>query len=467
MKEESGRWSILSYNLYLTGKIFLMRIKNFTEAEKFLLDLVPRAFKKRFPGEVGIERTRYFLDLLDNPQEKMHVVHVAGTSGKGSISFVISHLLSSLGFKTGLVLSPHLLDIRERMQVNNSLISKKKFVEYLNDVLPAFWETKERFGSSPSYFELLVVLAFFIFWKEKVRFAVIETGMGGKYDATNVVDNSNKVCVISRIGFDHMHILGNTLREIAEQKVGIVQKENRVVYLSQKVLNPLISEVIKKKNVEAFAVNNRCFNRVKISEGGTEFRFKCGCYRKRNLLVRSSLLGEFQVWNISLALLTLCVLSSLYNFEIKDNLIKKSLSILQFLGRLHVLKYGKRRLILDGAHNSQKMRALLSSLRKIFPGEKFVFLVAFKKRKNYREMMRMISPLAEEIITTSFSLARSVPPLEVAASTEFKNKMVVEDPKEAVEGLLKSMRGRDGVVCGSLYLLSEVYKIITDRITNY
>lgn len=219
-------------------------IDSFAKAKKYLFDHIPTASPQKFPGELGLKRTKYLLQLIGNPQEKIKIIHVAGTSGKGSVCFYISRLLQTSGFKVGLHISPHLVDVRERCQINNKLIDEKTFYQSLNKIVPYVDQvTKSKYGK-PTYFEILVALVFSIFSQRKVDYAVIETGLGGLLDGTNVVSRKDKLCVLTKIGFDHMTILGNTLTQIARQKAGIIQKNNQVISINQQTS---VKKVIEKK----------------------------------------------------------------------------------------------------------------------------------------------------------------------------------------------------------------------------
>ncbi|HEX7542763.1 MAG TPA: bifunctional folylpolyglutamate synthase/dihydrofolate synthase, partial [Patescibacteria group bacterium] len=171
----------------------MTKIKNFHQAEKYLNLHIPKGFEQTFSGELGLKRAKYFLHLLGDPQEKLKIIHVAGTSGKGSTCYLISSLLAGQGFKVGLHQSPHLTDVAERFQINNQIISKEEFIFYLNKIIPTINIVGKTFHGLPTYFEILVGLAYLIFYEKKVDYAVMETGLGGWYDGTNIVSRSDKL----------------------------------------------------------------------------------------------------------------------------------------------------------------------------------------------------------------------------------------------------------------------------------
>ena len=228
-----------------------MQITTYKQAINYLHSHIPGDAKQVFSGDKGLDRVRHLLKLLGNPQEKIKIIHIAGTSGKGSTAYILSNLIRSQNFKVGLTVSPHLLDIRERIQINNTLIDKKIFTKNLNDIAEKVKEIDTKKYGQLTYFELLTVLAFYTFYKEEVDYAVVETGLGGLLDATNVVTSENKICVITKIGFDHTHILGKRLTDIALQKAGIIQKNNTVVVTWQrKEIEQLFKNVSENKNAQ-------------------------------------------------------------------------------------------------------------------------------------------------------------------------------------------------------------------------
>ncbi len=402
---------------------------------------------------------------LGDPQEKLRVIHIAGTSGKGSTSYLISSALMSQGFKTGLHLSPHILDIRERCLINNQYISQKQFVEYLRDVMPAVQAVEQSELGMPTYFEIMVAMAYFIFWKERVDFAVIETGLGGLFDGTNVVRNPSKIAVITRIGLDHMQVLGNTYAKIAQQKAGIIHQGNTVVSAWQNANARLvIKEEAKKKRARIyFLQRGKEFNLIKTSLSGITFEFS---FKTLRCSMTVGLLGEHQAQNAALALGALVVASKQYSFDINLQSAKQQLSRVRFPGRMDVRKMSSKTVILDGAHNPQKMASFLKALQTLFPQKKFHFLIAFKKGKEAEKMLAQIVPFASSITFTGFftnsqglSLISQNPGElpKLLASTNIPVS-ITETP---AEGLQKALTCQEDavVITGSLYLLSELYQL--------
>jgi dihydrofolate synthase/folylpolyglutamate synthase len=418
-----------------------MKITNLEQAQEFLFQHIPKKKQKTFPGSLGLERTKYFLKLLGDPQNKLKIIHIAGTSGKGSTAYLTSLLLYSLGFRVGLHISPHLVDIRERFQISGKKISKEEFSSYLNEILPIIFKVgKSKYGEL-TYFEILVGLAFYIFFKKRVDYTVMETGMGGWYDATNVVSREDKLVILTKIGLDHIEILGKTISKIAFQKAKIIQEKNIVFSTIQKSqAKKVIENIAKEKKAKIIFIKNK-------------IDYQLG------------LIGSHQAENASLALATVSYLSKRDKFRFNKRIVSKVLKSANFPGRFEIFKIKNKTVVIDGAHNSQKMRALIKTLREVFPNRKFHFMLAFKKGKDYPDMLHKIIPLSNKITVTSFLkinqdiLPSSVDPWDIKnqiARSGFRNVEVVDNPQEA---LTQVIGGKENlvVITGSFYLLTRIY----------
>jgi len=424
-----------------------------------------------FPGVIGLERVRSLLKDLNNPQDKLKVIHVAGTSGKGSTSFFLSTILRSLGFNVGLSVSPHLLDVRERFQINNKLLTEDKFCDYLNQIIPAIETVSRTKYGSPTYFEVLIALAYYIFRKEGVDYAVIETGLGGTYDATNIVTRRDKIVVITNIGHDHTNVLGKTLSKIAFQKAGIIQLYNDVVTTRQcRRVMEVINEVSLEKKSKLYVVGQSAIKEMSLVSG-TLFDFSFLGIAIKNVQLR--MLGSFQVQNSSLALSTVVLLSERDKFIFDIEKIRQALKKALFVGRMQRILINNRTLIIDCAHNPQKMSMFTKNLATYFPNQKFTFVIAFKRGKDYRNILRYIIPLAKDIIVTSFfdqtesqglsTLAEDTGVISrILDGLNFKNYVVCKDGKEALMLLLQDKKA-EGVITGSLFLISELYPLLEKK----
>ncbi len=441
-------------------------IRTKKQALDYLFRYIPKEKTYLYPGDLGLKRTKHLLKLIGAPQNVSKVIHVAGTSGKGSTAYYISTILRCLGFKVGLCVSPHLLDIRERFQINNKLIKQQEFCAYLNEISSIIEGlVKTKFGK-PTYFEITTALAYYIFCKKGVDYAVIETGLGGLLDATNVVERSNKLAVITKIGHDHTSILGTTLKEIAYQKAGIIKLHNIVVSLKNQYPKALriIKKIssIKKAKLHLIGVGE-IKNRSLIPV--PKFDFKYSKKTIKNIQLR--MLGSFQIQNCSVALTVMMLLSQRDGFEVNTIKVKNVLKHAMFPGRMQKLKINNKTVIIDGAHNPQKMAMFIKNLTFYLPQQKFTFMLAFKKGKDYKSILQYIIPIAQKIIVTSFfNQTRSQGVVNIAESphiiaiilnnVNFRNYCICKNSGKALTMLLQDKK-TVGVITGSLYLLSEVY----------
>ena len=439
-----------------------MNIKDFTEAQKYLYGFIPKDVQALFVGGRGLNRTKYLLRLLDNPQEKIKVIHIAGTSGKGSTAYLLSLQLTSVGQRTGLFLSPHIKDIRERIQINNSLLTKTQFVKYLNEIVPYIEKMDGTPHGKPTYFEILTSLAFYIYGQEKVNYAVIETGLGGLYDATNVV-SGNKICIITKLGMDHKEILGETISEIAEQKAGIITPHAIVISPEQDTsAAQVLEKTAKTKDAQLFIVkNNTNIKNIKEKQDQTIFDFQFLKYKLENISI--GLIGRYQAENCSLAFAALILLCQRDGLILDEDSTRKALKVAHFFGRMTKQQINNKNIILDGAHNEQKMEVFIEAIKNIYPSGTFNFLIAFVNTKEFKPMLELITPIAKSITITSFSLEtqdlfrKSIEPEEVAKELlrlGFSGARIIPDPNEAMRQLLLSPDKADVIITGSFYLIS-------------
>jgi len=444
-----------------------MKVLNFSQALTFLHRRISKRTSNKFPGNLGIQRTKYLLKLLRNPQNKIKIIHIAGTSGKGSTAYFTSTILKSLGFKVGLHLSPHIIDLRERFQIDNQLITKKQFCHYLGEVIPIIKKVdKTKFGK-PTYFEILVVLAFHIFHKEQVNYAVIETGLGGLYDATNTVKREDKLVILTKIGLDHTKILGKTLDKIAFQKAKIIKSKNRVISVWQgRSVRVVIENIVRGQKAKlSYIKKNANSKKIKISHTGITFNFY---FKKLNLpKIKINLLAEYQVENLGSALAATYILSQKDDFNFKQEPIREGLlKMAAFPARMEIFKSPGKIIIIDGAHNPQKMATFTKSLQKIYPHQKYTFLIAVKKEKNSFHMLKYIIPLAEKIFVTKFSVGQQdLLPLsenpnsliKKANQLGFRNITAISNPYKALS-VANTKSGKFLVITGSLYLIGKIYQ---------
>jgi len=448
-----------------------LTIHNLKQAQAFLFNYIPIGAFYKYPGQRGLDRQKKLLDLLGTPQNKLKIVHIAGTSGKGSTAYLTSKILTDQGFKTGLTVSPHLLDIRERAQINNQLLLESTYCRYLEEIIPVIQDVTKLEMGEPTYFEITTALAYYIFFKEKVDYAIIETGLGGWRDGTNVVDRSDKVSIITRIGHDHIKILGKTLPEIAWQKAMIINNQSQAITIFQnKSINNVFESVAKEKHTTLHYITPSInYSKIKESENGIVFNYN---FMDLNLPeIESSLHGSFQAENSSLAIATTKLLSLRDSFAINTQALRQTFKSAYFPGRFDIKIINSHKIVLDGAHNLQKISSLCKSLTNLFPNQKFIFLLAFKYDKDVEKMIQKIVPLAQQIIFTTFtdqketqgyaSLSYSVDKIKkIVHKYNLTDYQIISDPENAFKAALSIANKKITIVSGSLYLMTVIYKIL-------
>lgn len=414
-----------------------MTIKNLAEANKALLSYAnrdPRARGKNYT----LERIYPLMEIAGNPQDRLRVVHIAGTSGKTSTAYYMAALLKASGKKIGLTVSPHIDSVTERIQINGKPLSEEMFCRELGE----FLELVQRAGQHPSYFELLYTFSLWIFDRQGVDYAVLETGVGGLYDATNVTSRPDKVCIITDIGFDHMHLLGDTLAKIAAQKIGIVHKGNAVFMYKQ---SAEAMEVIKE-----WVANHHATLTI-LDEAADE---------PANYLER---LAAFQRRNWRLA-------NSSYSYLAKRDSLKhltrqelQQTQEIQVPGRMDKAEINGKTIIMDGAHNVQKMAAFIHSFQKLYSGVKPAVLLSLKHNKDHENVAPLLVPFASRFIVTMFDTSQDLRVKSMEAGilasslrdAGAKHVQTIPDQREAFKALLAAPE-KVCVVTGSFYLIGQL-----------
>jgi len=493
--------------------------KNYYEIRKWLENFIPQTWTRK---ELGLERISYILKLLGNPQNKFKSIHIAGTSGKGSTAFYIARLLQGSSQKTvkiGLHISPHLVDIRERMQVfgsrnsefgsrMGSLIPMGEFIKLVNGIRSVVEKIKkEKPDLTPSYFEILVAGTFLYFAQEKVDWAVVEVGLGGRLDATNVLNP--QLTVITNVGLDHTDVLGKTQEKIAFEKAGIIKRVKELE--SQRVKEriggvpvitgatgkalAIIQKVAKEKNAPLITINTQ----------SSEKALKFVVFSNSNLPI-----DIFRSTDYSLAfsnkLLALAVVNVLgispYNKHYSSSEAKRNREVpikidsrqariinhvfnLTFPGRFEEIQKG---VILDGAHNADKVRFLIEFVRnskletrnskqiqksKIQNPKSIILVIAFKKGKDWKKMIDLLvkNLPVNQVIATKFHAVtdmgkhQAVDPKEIARYIKSKWKVKVESQNNSHGAVFEAVNCQLSTVncliliTGSLYLVGEVRTI--------
>jgi dihydrofolate synthase/folylpolyglutamate synthase len=417
-----------------------LTIKDLEQAEQILQKYVPNVSK--YSGDnLSLDRMWPLLDKVGNPHTKLKVIHIAGTSGKTSTCYYISALLSASGCKVGLTVSPHVDSVTERIQINNSPLKESLFCKELEEFINLINDLEIQ----PSYFELLIVFVLWQFVRQNVDYAVVETGLGGLIDGTNVVTREDKVCVITDIGFDHMDILGDTLDKIASQKAGIIHYKNQVfVYSQQPQTTNQIKRRAKAKDAQLSTLNQD------LLQKNSNYDF--------------SRLPDFQIRNWLLAEEICNFVAKRDSFELNKIFLPSDVIV---PGRMETtILHDKSILIMDGAHNRQKVGMFCESFKKIYPNKTAIIMLALKKGKEYKQVIDELEEISSEIVLTTFSASQDLPvksqnPIMLAdyCSSKSINNIIIEDHADAMKYLLNSNEDIK-VVIGSFYLLGQIRKLI-------
>lgn len=441
-------------------------IHTYSEAINFI-NRTTNSNRQKFSGIQGLSRQHQILKFLDHPQDKIKTIHIAGTSGKGSTSFYLSSLLISHGFSVGLALSPHLIDIRERLLVNNKVISKKEFVYYLNQIIPAIKKTEKLGFGSPGYFELLVILSTYVFFKKQVDYIVLETGVGGLLDSSNTISNPNKIAVITKIGLDHTKTLGPNISSIASQKAGIIHLKSPVFSINQFTAAQKVIDFVANQNQTSVTYIKPNINYKNVCFVGNSLTYDFSFKNLNIPKLAINTIGLYQAENSALSLSVFYFLSSRDKFALSIIKIRRVFEKIKFYGRGDLRFLNHKPIILDGAHNPQKIRSLIKSLKVLYPQQKFTFILAFKKRHDFIQMAKCVSNIANEIIISSpldslqstnnyLKSHLSIP--KIFQKINFSSYEIIPNQKIAFKKAIST--NSPVVVTGSLYLLSEIYPLL-------
>jgi len=415
----------------------------------------------RFGIKLGLENIRLLLEELDSPQNSFPSILVAGTNGKGSVCAMIQSALQKHGLKVGLYTSPHLVRVEERIRINHKLIPSSDFCQILSYLRKKVDEllSSGRLTFPPTYFELLTALAFLYFSREKVDLAVLEVGLGGRLDATNVV--TPLLSVITTISRDHMEHLGSTIKKIAAEKAGIIKPGVPVVCGENR---PEALEVVASKAKEAGSPLIRVFGRGKFFEISSHNAPSYLYYHNgERYLFRPGLPGKHQARNAAIAIAALNVLKDKWQSFSREKIIE-GIEELVWEGRLE--KIGERpEVYIDGAHNEEGARAIRLFLEKKAP-VKIILVFGILKDKAIRRVARQLFPLARKVFLTSIPSPRAAKPEEIFRLTHDLNSQIIIEPDclQALR-LAQEEAGQRGLVLltGSLYLVGEIKKRLREN----
>ncbi len=394
---------------------------------------------ERFHIEPGLKRISKILEIFNNPQKSLKFIHIAGSNGKGSTAAILEEILTKAGYKTGKFTSPHLFSYTERITVNKLPISDFDFDRIVNKID----EIDKKLNIQLTEFEILTAAGFLYFKEKACDIVILETGLGGRLDSTNVIENP-LVSIITSISLEHKEILGNTIEEISKEKAGIIKKGCPIVFLKEnKGSKTLKVEAIKKEGeifeTEAVTIKNGA---ACLSYGDIEFNLK----------------GNHQGENLALALKTVEILNT-KGFQISENIIKSALKTVRWKFRLDIFDYKKKRILVDACHNPDGARVLADFLNENYKNKKIKFIFGCLKNKDYKRVIEyLLSCNAQKkLCFYEFNYPNALKYDDFFNNIPLKFKGITEK----IDNPIFEMDNKNFdliVVCGSIYMLGLIFK---------
>lgn len=431
---------------------------NYNEAMSYIHEV------GNFGSNYGLERTYRILELLGNPQESLKLIHIAGTNGKGSTTSIITSLLRANNFKVGMYTSPFLEEFEERIQINGENIPKDALAKLITKLKVVVDKVIEEGYNHPTEFEIITCLMLLYFKEENVDYGVVEVGLGGRLDSTNVINPV--LSVITSISFDHTNLLGNTLSEIAREKAGII-KENTpvVIYPQEEEAYIEIEKSSKNMNAPLYLISPESCELLEIINEEKIYQYISVEFNNEIIKVKLPLLGEHQIINAQLALKAYEIICEKEQINKDVNIVKEGFKNVKWIGRLEVMAKSPL-IVIDGAHNIQGIKALRKNVEKYFKYNNIYLLLGILADKQVNEMIEEITPLAKKVYALTPHSDRA------ELSSDLRNEIIKINPnctayesyEDALNNALNEANEDDLIlVSGSLYMIGDMRKIIRKK----
>lgn len=414
----------------------------------------------KFGSKLGLQNITRLTELLGNPQDSYKIIHVAGTNGKGSTSNMIHDVLMNSGYKTGLFISPFLEEFTERIQINKKHIDRDSLARITEMVKEKIDIMVKEGYNHPTEFEVVTAIGFKYFQEQKIDFLVLEVGLGGRFDATNVVKNT-LVSVITSISYDHMEYLGDTLEKIAFEKAGIIKNNsNVVIYPQEENIVHTIKAVAKEKNAAVYEVDKKNVEKLKGDLTGQWFK-----YLKDDVFnlpeVKISFLGEHQLYNALTALRALEIVKDA-GYNITENSILEGLKNCKFAGRFEIM-HESPIIVLDGGHNINGIEYFSKAVKENFKENKIILFFGMLKDKNPEDVLSYVIPLCKEVYTLTPNNPRAMKAEDLAELFKKHSDLKVtplNEYNEIIPVLNKISKDEYVAFVGSLYMIGDVRTLI-------
>lgn len=405
----------------------------------------------------SLKAMEFFMKKFNNFEQQMNFIHIAGTNGKGSCTEMMANILEKQGYKVGKFLSPHLVKYNERISINGVEISDEEMANIIEELQPLIEEYNKIEEIDVTLFELETTMALLYFYRNNVDFVVLETGLGGLYDCTNIISKP-LVSIITSIGYDHLNILGKTLPEIAVQKAGIIKEGSQtVIFEQEKDVNDVFIRTCSSKNNKLHIISNNDISNYRFDENFQYFNYKDMKDIKINLK------GRAQIKNASICIEAIKIIRN-YGYKITDTSILEGLSTVIHKGRLEKLNNNPE-IIFDGAHNEPAIINLLDTINMYYSNSKRVYIVSILNRKDYKKMLELLSKDREAIfiMTSGNDVERytSKEKLYNCMSENIeKNRIYKYELDEAIANIMRKKDDTVYFVIGSFYVYGDAVNLI-------
>ncbi len=430
----------------------------YDEALNYLRDLTT------FGMNFGLDRIYKLLELLENPHEKLNVIHIGGTNGKGSTASMLNSILVKSGYKVGLFTSPHIHSYRERYKINNEMISEEEVASLITQIKPLLKKMVDEGYEHPTEFEVNTAMAFKYFNDKKVDLVILEVGLGGEIDSTNVVSKP-LLSIITNVAMDHLDYLGDTLEKIATVKSGIIKKNRPLVTgVDKEEAYKVIEKKCKSLDAPIYKLGKDFnYQLIKLTEKDTLAHVHG--LKKSYLNVRTSLLGEHQAKNMAIAVSAAEILQDLGYNKINENTIYEGLKDIKWQARFEVIDSDPI-IVIDVAHNVDGVISLKNTIENIFPNRPLTLLIGMLADKEREKVIEIIAPMAEKIIVTKPLSPRAGNWEEIKEMAQKYCQTVDLSPD--IEGAIKLALNKCDpkgivVITGSFYMVSEARKILQEN----
>ena len=396
---------------------------------------------------------KYFMNRFNSPEKTLKFIHIAGTNGKGSCAEMMTNILIESGYKVGKFISPHLIKYNERISINNKNITDDELEEIIKKIDPIIKDFEKEYNMSLGFFALITIIAILYFKEKNCDFVILETGVGGLIDSTNIVNPV--VSIISSVGLDHMHMLGNTLEEIAIQKAGIIKENSETIYVeqSEEDVNNIIKNTCKSKNNKLHLIKEENIKNYSYNEKYQKFDYK----DYKNILI--NLKGKKQIFNASICLECISILKD-KNYEIKDESLRKALKTVVHKARFETISK-KPLVIYDGAHNMPAIENLINTINMYYKENKKVLVISLLKKKDYKSILKVLLENIDGVyIFTDGNNKEKYEAkeelLKIAKNLTNKNELYALELNEAIDLVKDKYKTYVNFIVGSFYIYKDV-----------